>query len=193
LVKQSSSIYFSKRTDADIVSELLRFVAAFLERNIYIEISSGNVDYIEHHILDFCKWYDYTPVIVYPFVKSVGILCDRMYKRAIIDGRYMSCDDAFQGLYGKMLGTFEAWDKIKHAVEKKSQNSLMLMYKADCFDKEMCDKIMNNDFTGFDKSFQELILEHMNKMNDMTDNYFRSNDFDTMTNFINESMVHYEI
>jgi len=193
LVKQSSSIYFSKRTDADIVSEMLRFVAAFLERNIYIEISSGNVDYIEHHILDFCKWYDYTPVIVYPFVKNVGILCDRMYKRAIIDGRYMSCDDAFQGLYGKMLGTFEAWDKIKHAVDKKSQNSLMLMYRADGFDKEMCDKITNNDFSGFDISFQELILEYMNKMNDMTDNYFRSNDFDTMTNFINESMVHYEI
>lgn len=182
LVRQSSSVYFSKRSDADIISELLYYVAAFLRKNIFIEISSGNTDYIEHHILDFCKWYNYIPVLIYPFVKSVNILCDRMHQRALIDGRYISCDDMETGLRAKMISTFEACDKIIKTIDRKAQNYLILMYKADNFDSIQYDKIVNNDFSGFDEYFSSLVLEYVSKYNDNQDS-FKSFDFETMTEF----------
>lgn len=183
LVKQSSTIYFSKRTDADAVSQLLCYVAAFLGKNIFIEISSGNLDYIENHILDFCKWYNYIPCIIYPFVKNIDILCNRMHRRALIDGRYIDCDDSHYGLRGKMISTFNQWNKIKDSIDKKASKYLILMYMADNLDPLIYNKIINNNFVGFDDYFDPLILEHIDKTSDKKQSYFKTCDYETLTKF----------
>ena len=80
-IKLSENIYFSNRVDT--LSELMISLGSFLNRNIFLETASGNMGYIEQ-ILKLLSWYNYIPIIIYPYVLKYNGLTDTdlLYERA---------------------------------------------------------------------------------------------------------------
>ena len=145
---QSSSSKIYTKYRADKMSELLIYIAIFLKKNIYIESASINVTYYLN-MLDNLGFYDYKPIIIYPFIKDVNILYERSIRRGLKEGRFLLCDAPSGGfsLKNMMLLAFQNYEKFKNSVVNKDYNFFyFIRYNAD-LDKNARDKVDKGDFS----------------------------------------------
>ena len=77
-----------KDNRADSISETIKKMAEFLEKNIFFEIASGKSEYIKKIITDTI-YYNYIPIIIYPFIDDINIIYNRSIDRGISEGRFL--------------------------------------------------------------------------------------------------------
>jgi len=86
--KKSLELYNTLRPNFNPISEIILHLAAYLGLNVFFE-TLGNENYILNLIQNFCKYYKYKLIIVYPQVANEKEHIDRANTRAAIDGRYI--------------------------------------------------------------------------------------------------------
>jgi predicted kinase len=86
---ESLKLYNTLRPNFNPISEIILHLAAYLGLNVFFE-TLGNENYILNLIQNFCKYYKYKLIIVYPQVANEEEHIDRANKRAAIDGRYIN-------------------------------------------------------------------------------------------------------
>lgn len=121
LVKTSFEIYRKHRPDE--VSELLFYFSVFLNKNIFMEISSGDTSYI-NNIVTSMGYYNYIPIFIYPLVKDVNILYKRAIGRGLREGRFLKCDGPY-GLADKMTECLKEYENIKDTIKKRKEYIIM--------------------------------------------------------------------
>lgn len=131
LVKETGSIYFDNRNNGDKVSELFFYIASFLNYNLFIEIARPQEKYIKETIFNFCKFYNYIPVIIYPFIQNINTICERMYERGITEGRFIHCRNNKFNIESIMNADLAFYDKLKQMTDEYNDNYMCLMYNAD--------------------------------------------------------------
>jgi len=111
--------YSSYREKANAVSELLYYFSIFLDRNIYFETASGDVKYMRK-LISIITYYKYIPIFIYPFVKDVKTLYNRVIKRGIENGRFLQCEKF--GLVEKMKECSENYKGMKNILRNIDDN-----------------------------------------------------------------------
>lgn len=159
IVKTSFEIYSRGRDNT--LSELLMHYGFFLGKNIFLEISTGNVKYIQS-LIQRCRWYGYKIISVYPFISDVNILFDRSIRRGIKEGRFLSCGD-LHGLYSKATSCKNALSFLDNNLDGT------FIYDAN-FDQDIYEKIntiFENDYDYDPKSTKVLNDIKMMTINDV--------------------------
>lgn len=124
----SYDIYSKYRKNIDSLSELLFFLSVYIKKNIYMEISSCDITYIDK-IIKSLHYYNYIPIVVYPFVSNANILYDRTINRSLDIGRVMECKGQF-GIEEKMKICYNNFNKLLHLV-KDLPNYIVLKYDSE--------------------------------------------------------------
>jgi hypothetical protein len=109
IVSSSYSIYSDDKKDADSLSDLLVALATLLNYNIYFEISKPNINYMSK-LIESLKYYDYIPVIIYPFINDVNVLFNRTIDRGMSEGRFLTCE----GDYGLLKIMRDCLNEFKY-------------------------------------------------------------------------------
>lgn len=147
----SGDIYFNNRVDT--LSELMISLGSFLNRNIFLETASGNMGYIEQ-ILKLLSWYNYIPIIIYPYVlKDNGLTdTDLLYERAIDrgnkEGRFVR-KEKIEEFTNKSIEKYNDLIINKDHFLYTYKNLIIYRYNAK-ISKEAYDKINNFDFSKLD-------------------------------------------
>ena len=87
--KNSLELYNKLRPNFNPISEIILHLAAYLGLNVFFE-TLGNEEYIINLIQNFCKYYKYKLIIVYPQITNETEHIRRANERADKDGRYIN-------------------------------------------------------------------------------------------------------
>ena len=87
-MEKSLKLYNELRPNFNPISEIVLHIAAYLGLNVFFE-TLGNEDYIINLIQNFCKYYKYKLIIVYPQITDETEHIRRANDRADKDGRYI--------------------------------------------------------------------------------------------------------
>lgn len=162
LAKESFNIYYPNRKKADPISELLHYFAILFDKNILIEISSPDINYIDK-VARTANWYGYNPIIVYPFVSQLHILMDRVIKRGLNEGRIITCDSP-HGIKEKMLSMLTNYNSLKKVIidNKSYDNYIIIQYNSD-IPIDDYNKLNKYDFSIFDKYIMDVAFKTTSK------------------------------
>jgi hypothetical protein len=177
LIKETEPIYWKYRKDGDKVSELFYYISAFLNYNLFIEIATPQETYIKNTIFNFCKYYNYVPIIIYPFIQNVNTLCERMYTRGITEGRFIHCRNEKTNIQSIMNDDLAFYNKLKQITDENNDNYMSLMYNAD-IPRDVYTHIKN---TYDISNFTPYVLEFHKKEKEM----YKHPEFVTKTTIIN--------
>jgi len=93
-IKTYGGLYYINRTQT--LSDLMIFLGSYLNRNIFFETASGNIGY-PNILINILKWYNYIPIIVYPYIENIPDNITELYKRSIkrgnSEGRFLTYQD----------------------------------------------------------------------------------------------------
>ena len=148
--KSSNDIYYKNRQNE--LSEMLFYIATFLNKNIYFEISGGSSEYVIKMINTF-KYYNYIPVIIYPFINNIDVLFERSVIRGTQDGRFLTCGDIEQ----KAISSKKDYKLIKKFMNKQNKY-LHFQYNAN-FDRHIYDEYSDNNLSNIDNIISNYNLE----------------------------------
>jgi hypothetical protein len=119
--KLSFSIYKKARDIVDPISSLLIWLAVYLKKNILFETSAGSFDYVIN-MCNLLKYYDYIPIIIFPYISDLDILYNRSLARGMKEGRVINKDKIrykmttsitdFNNINVNFLSTFQFFDDI---------------------------------------------------------------------------------
>jgi hypothetical protein len=123
------------------MSLLLGVIASLLGKNVFFEISRPNIIYIQNLIDTVYQW-KYTILFIYPFTKNYKVLCDRSYKRGIIEGRIVPCEQIKQNISDC---NDEYTQRIKKVLFNKYKDICILKYNAELPPEELTN-IDNSNF-----------------------------------------------
>jgi hypothetical protein len=121
-VTSSFKIYSENR--ADIISELLLYFSLYLNKNIFFETSSGEPIYLENLIKIF-DYFNYIPILIYPYITNVEILFDRSICRGIKEGRFLELNF----LSKSVISNLKNYKKIKKILIDKN-NFIIYQYNS---------------------------------------------------------------
>jgi hypothetical protein len=138
LVRSSREIYLRYRQD--YLSEILLYFAAFLSKNIFMEVASPSQKYLVNLLDGFCHFYGYIPVIVYPFIGDMDMLYGRVLDRGLREGRFIACDGPY-GLKAKSQEILDTYLQLRRKLRGNGADHLMAMYDAN-FDR---DRLVSGD------------------------------------------------
>jgi hypothetical protein len=146
IVDDTFKIY--KENRADSLSELMIFLASFLNKNIFFETSTAGLSYI-HGLLDILTWHNYKPILIYPYTNDVRLLYERSIDRGLKEGRFLKCYTAFglNTIYDKNVNTYN-----EEIVTKKfmDPHKIFLIYRYNA-------NIEKDDYDSFNKfNFEKL-------------------------------------
>jgi hypothetical protein len=112
-------IYSDIRKDyrVDALSELLYFYAVVMEKNIFFELSSPSSGYV-NKILKMLQWYDYIPVLIYPYMNDVNRLYELSIARGLTDGRFIKCRNDYNSLINKIIVCLGGYPYLKEVLMK---------------------------------------------------------------------------
>lgn len=148
LANEAGPIYMKHRKTADTISEMLMYFSSVFNKNFFVEISSPHIDYIENLLTSF-GYYDYIPIIIYPFHKDPNVLFERSQERAKKDGRYIRCGTK-HGIYTKAKSCIDNYKALTEII-KGYKNSVSYQYNTELYDKEDESKMKEYDLTELDK------------------------------------------
>lgn len=112
IVDATGKIYFLHKKEADAISEFILSYSVVANKNIFFEISSANIEYIQI-TLDRLKYYGYIPILIYPYINDVEILYNRAIDRGIKEGRFFTK----QMLNDKIIPLFEKYPQLKDIIK----------------------------------------------------------------------------
>jgi hypothetical protein len=146
IAEQSYRVYSKNKKKSDAVSEVIKFLSIFLNLNLFIETASWNSEYW-NNFLSLLSYYNYIPIVIYPFTDQSDLLFHRNIKRGMKEYRFLQNE----GNYGIKKIAENAKDKFKNVIKDiKSiyiENSYLLVYDTD-LDDTAFDNIKNMMFTS---------------------------------------------
>jgi hypothetical protein len=89
LLRGQFDIYNLARNEIDPVSSLLLWFAVYLKKNIIFETSAGSFDYI-NTLIELVIWYNYIPIIIYPYSNNLDLIYSRILDRTLLQGRFIT-------------------------------------------------------------------------------------------------------
>jgi len=149
LTQSSYEIYKTGRETSNKASDLLRYLALYLGHNIFFEISTPDVKYIDRMVKDF-RYYDYIPIVIYPYINKIQTLYERSINRGIKEGRFITCHGE-HGIIKKAKDCFDSYDNIINKIKQLNRISnqyATIMYHAN-FSKEIYDRMNEFNFNEF--------------------------------------------
>ncbi|BCS83591.1 hypothetical protein QLL95_gp0532 [Cotonvirus japonicus] len=161
LALSSWNIYKTNRPD--YVSEMLYYFAIYLNKNIFIETTGSSTDYLKR-IINLLSFYNYVPILIYPFINDVKIVYNRSIQRGLKEGRFLRCDTPF-GLASQMKISLANYPKMKEIISKYN-NYLIYQYNSN-FSSEIAQQLTRFDFSNLDDYTMELKYNIQN-VNDRT-------------------------
>lgn len=175
LVSSSFEIYKNNRKDS--LSELLYFFAISINKNIFLELASPQMEYL-NRILSLITYYQYIPIFIYSFVNQSSILCNRSINRGIQEGRFLECKNG-HGIENAMKNCLTYYEDMKQIIRKYNKYYI-LQYNAN-FDKETLDQIKVNNFNNLEnyKLEYEFVKQKIENNKNMEAHYiYRILDYD---------------
>ncbi len=82
----NQKIYFNYKEIADDISLLLGAFAILRKKNVFFEIASPAIEYINDLISVLYKW-KYNIIFIYPYTTNIDLLCVRSVNRGCVEGR----------------------------------------------------------------------------------------------------------
>ena len=157
-----NNLILRKKYNLDALSESLMYMAAFLGKNVFMEIATADLSYI-YKIWSSFKYYGYIPIIIYPFVNDVNILHKRVINRGLNIGRFIACNNENYGLDKIMQNNIERFQTEKITMWEGAEeldgiihyftnsvnlnNYLTLIYRYDSiFSEDEMNQMNNNNF-----------------------------------------------
>jgi len=140
-------IYVKNR--ADSLSELMIFIASFLNKNIFFEIATADINYV-NNLLYLLKWYGYIPIIVYPYTSNVNLLYKRSINRGITEGRFLPCDGSRSIKAAVDINIKVYNENIINDFHKKYDNCMIYRYNCE-IDESYYENFKKFLFGNFDK------------------------------------------
>ena len=147
LEKSSKLIYYYYRNKMDHLSELTIWWAIHCNSNIYFEIASGDINYIKD-LIKRCNYYNYIPIICYPYTNDSELL----YKRNIIRSREIGRIISHEDIKNKMNKCIESFEYIKNKLFQKYNNIIVASYST------------NNNNNNNDDNYINLLVKINNKI-----------------------------
>jgi hypothetical protein len=185
IINETSTIYQNSRKSnkTDDMSTLLLYLAIYLEKNIYFETASFNLEYMAH-LFDIVKIANYIPIIIYPLVTYSGILYNRAIKRGMQEGRFVACDNGTPfSLKAKMITLKNGYQKLKELLKEKHKIYMILQYDS-TFPEEIPESLRSK-YTN--KGIFELeIVTNNEKKYQKDDNYDKNTELHLLCNLEEE-------
>jgi len=134
VIEPNNNTYSKYRSEHNIddLSALLGIIATYTNHNVFFEIASPNVDYI-NKLIQTLYWNKYKIVFIYPYTNNYDLLVERNYARGLLEGRIMdgefikkkaqACIDTYDSLIKKQD------PKVKDEESKKAIQTMYDMYK----------------------------------------------------------------
>jgi len=115
----NSNTYFGYRGTKriDDLSALLAVIATYTNHNVFFEIASPSIDYI-NKLIGTLYW-GYNIVFIYPHTDKYELLVERSYTRGLLEGRFVSKEI----LTGKAKACIDAYNTLVKKGEKSDEDS----------------------------------------------------------------------
>lgn len=150
IANNSYNEYSKNKKTGDAISEIMKFLTIFLGMNMFIETASWNKNYW-NNFLSLVSYYNYMPVIVYPFTTNTNILFERNIDRGLQEFRFL----ALRGPYGikrmatNMQITFKTM--IQDVRNMFIMNNIYVYVYDTDIDKDFHDEIKQFNFRNISK------------------------------------------
>jgi hypothetical protein len=166
VASKTFNIYRTGKNIANPVSDLFKFIAIFLNKNIFIESASYYKPYWKS-FFELLNIYNYKPIVIYPFTENLKLLCDRNIKRSLSEYRLVSCSGNY-GITSNMKNCAKSFEILKIDIlniflsNTYNKNKKILLY---IYDTE---NININDFNSIKILYQLLLIHNLQNINNIT-------------------------
>jgi hypothetical protein len=143
IAEETSKIYRDFRKEVDPLSYMFIFLSAYLKSNIFFETVGRDFSMFEYFFKDVCEYHNYIPVIVYPVITDFEIQKERIFSRAMSEGRLP--DINFVKNSNEQVEKVFEETKYYLLSEKYKGTFYMLKYKNDA--SLTPEKVERNDFS----------------------------------------------
>jgi len=157
-------IYRKYRTDRNIddLSALLGVIGTYTNKNIFFEIASPYIDYI-NNLISTIYWLNYNVIFIYPHTNNINLLVERNYLRGLLEGRVLTKDfielksiDCSKKYVSDVIN-----ESNQNSIINKHKNIMILRYDTD-LSTGLYEEL--NKFNTSDDFEQNYILDHMVKI-----------------------------
>ena len=121
LLKTNIELYIHHRKYVDELSLILGAFATYINRNIFFEIASPNIQYIIELINTAYKW-KYKIIFIYPYTDNIDELCKRSDIRGLKIGRFIDCNQ----INKKISDCYKKY--ISDIINYENPNSMLNLY-----------------------------------------------------------------
>ena len=124
IVDNNIGIYRKYRNDRNIddISALLGIIGTYTNHNVFFEIASPYIDYI-NKLIGTIYWNNYNIVFIYPYTDNTDLLVDRNFFRGLNEGRILTREL----IDSKKEQCFTAFNQ--KVIDKSNPQSMYNLYK----------------------------------------------------------------
>jgi hypothetical protein len=131
IINENNKIYMKYRREKNIddLSALLGIIATYTNHNVFFEISSAYIEYI-NNVISTIYWNNYNVVFIYPYTDNIDLLSERSYLRGLNEGRIMSREyidskikECYDGYQSKIIN-----ESDKKSIINIYKNIMILRY-----------------------------------------------------------------
>ena len=167
----NSKTYFDYRggKNIDDLSALLGIIATYTNHNVFFEIASPSIEYI-NKLIQTIYWNKYNIVFIYPYTDNIDLLIERSYTRGLLEGRFINgefiktrataCFNSYNTLVKKSITEVKD-DETKKGIQTMydmHKNIMILRYNTE-LSTEIDSKINNYTLNLESEEFKPYIYE----------------------------------
>ncbi len=131
-VTLNQKLYFNYKDIADDISLLLGAFAILRKKNVFFEIASPAVEYMNDLISVLYKW-KYNIIFIYPYTTDIDLLCKRSINRGCAEGRVVPRGDIEWKTSSSIVRYYDSIINKgnPNSMINKLENLYVIRYKAD--------------------------------------------------------------
>ncbi len=131
-VTVNQKLYFNYKDIADDISLLLGAFAILRKKNVFFEIASPAVEYMNDLISVLYKW-KYNIIFIYPYTTDIDLLCKRSINRGCAEGRVVPRGDIEWKTSSSIVRYYDSIINKgnPNSMINKLENLYVIRYKAD--------------------------------------------------------------
>lgn len=137
---------------------MLMYMASYLGLNIFVETVGSYPDFIDKMINDFCNYNRYIPIILYPYIDNFQIQKNKIYERALAEGRFPSIKHVEEEIPNVDKVFIDLFFDVNTILEKRKIPSMYIMKYANVnLDQN---EIANYDFKKIDTTYSKFVSKN---------------------------------
>jgi hypothetical protein len=156
-VSLNQKVYFNYKEIADDVSLLLGAFAILRKKNVFFEIASPAIEYINDLISVLYKW-KYNIIFIYPYTTNIDLLCRRSINRGCVEGRVVPRGEIEWKTSGSVVRYYDSVINKgnPNSMINKLENFYVLRYNAQMELDEEKNKAINDGKFNLTKDNQDI-------------------------------------